>query len=72
MIQATISQFMTRCTRDQGLGRCCVDLEFRDEVFTGDVNVEHGDYQHLESGVKATGMKCRINREEGVMSRVRC
>lgn len=52
--------------------RCCVDLEFRDEVFTGDVNVEHGDYQHLESGVKATGMKCRINREEGVMSRVRC
>lgn len=34
---------------------CCADVEFRGKVFTGELNVECGDYPPLESGVKATG-----------------
>lgn len=36
---------------------CWVNVEYRGKVFIGELNVECGDYPHLESGVKAAGRK---------------
>lgn len=42
-----------------------MDLEFRGQVFTGDLNVRCRDNEHLESGVKATRRNEMSNENGG-------